>query len=104
MATPMSIVAVILLVFCAALAWRQQRRLLAMQARLESLSRDVRRLEGAHESLLVRLINKQRLRKARRASGLSSALEEKVTPPIQSDEKNVKGSALYVVAPKTSPE
>jgi hypothetical protein len=100
-----SIATVILLVFCASLAWRQQRRLVAMQTRLDSLSSAIRRLEVAHEGLLVRFMNLPRSRKARKSSSPSSDIrKEELTVPTQLDEKNSKGSALYVVAPKTSPE
>ncbi len=103
-----SIAAMILLVFCA-LAWRQQRRLAAMQVQLDNLRKDirkeVRRLEIAHEGLLVRLMNLPRSKKARRPSSQSSdLLEQKMTAPKQPDEKSSKESALYIVAPKTSPE
>jgi len=105
-----SIGAAIVLGFCAALVafGRQQRRLSAMQMQLDGVSRAIRKLEVAHEGLLVRLMNLPRLRKARKSSSPSSDTpEEKMTPsvaPKQLDEKNSKGSALYVVAPKTSPE
>jgi hypothetical protein len=103
-----SIAAVILLVFCASLVWRQERRLAAMQTQLNRLSRAIHRLEAAHSSLLIRLINSPKSRssqKARKSSSTSSdTLEERKTAPTQPDEENSKGSALYVVAPKTSPK
>ena len=94
-----SIVVVILLVFCASLVWRQQRQ-------LDILRRDIRRLERAHENLFVRLINLPSSRTAQEPSSRSpDASEEKnITAPKQPEEKNSKGSALYVVAPKTSPQ
>jgi hypothetical protein len=77
------IAAVILLTF---LHWRQRRLSTAVQARLESLSRDVRRLEIAHESLLVRFMNLPRLP--------TPALElEAGIAPTQPDEKSSSGSA-----------
>jgi len=100
-----SIAAVILLVFCVALAWRQKRRLAAMQNQLDSLSSDIRRLEIAHEGLIVRFLNLPRSGKARKSSRRSSeALEEKLTVSKPPDEEISRGSALYLVAPKTSPE
>ena len=88
------IAAVILLTF---LHWRRrrlQRRLLkAVQARLEGLSRDVRRLEIAHESMLVRFMNLPRLLQEARQSP-SPALElEAGIAPTQPDEKSSNGSA-----------
>jgi len=111
-----SIAAVIVSVLCASLAWGQRRRLAAMQTQIDSLrranrglERAVRRLEGAHQALLLRVMRKPR--KAPKSSSSSSvsleAVEEKTTlsiAPKQADEKHTKGSALYVVAPKTSPE
>jgi len=108
------IAAVILLVLCSSLLWRQQRRLAAMQTQLDGLKganrrleRAVRRLEGAHQALLLRVLRKTR--KSRKSSSPSSdAVEQKTTsamaPTRQSDEKSSTGSALYVVAPKTFPE
>ena len=97
--------AVIVLVICVWLAWRQQRR---VQTQLDSLSSAIRRLELAHEGLLVRFLNlpmSRKTRNARKSSSPSSyTLEERMAAPTQPDEKNSKGSALYVVAPKTSPE
>jgi len=94
-----SIAAVILSVFCALLVWR---RLLAMQTQLDSLSSAIDQLDGAHSSLLIRLINspKPKARKApKESSRASGTLRE------QLDESNSSnGSALEVVAPKTSPE
>ena len=105
MATSIVSIAVVLLVLGASLAWRQQRRLAVMQTQLDTLSRSIRTLEAAHESLLVRFMNLPRVRKARKSSsGSSDSVREKSTAPTQLDEKNAKGSALYVVAPKTSPE
>ena len=85
----------------ASLAWRQQRRLAAMQMQLDNLSGAVRRLEAAHEGLLVRIMN---LPMPRRPS--LHTLEEKMTSsiaPTQPEDKN-EGPALYVVAPKKSAE
>jgi len=82
----------------ASLAWRRQRRLAAMQTQLDNLSSAVRRLEAAHESLLVRIMNLPRPRKAPESSSPSlHTIEEKMTSsmaPTQSEDKN-KGSALY---------
>jgi hypothetical protein len=101
--------AMVLLVFCASSAWRQQRHLAAMQMQLDSLSKDirkeVRRLEEAHESLLVRLMNLPRPKPARRPSTQSfDPPKEKTRVPKRPDENGSKESALYLVAPKTSPE
>jgi len=83
-----SIAAVLLLTCCALLVAfrRQQRRLTAMQTQLDSLKSDIRKLERAHEGLLVRLMNLPRLLKS--SSPSSDTLEEKT---------------LYLVPPKTSP-
>jgi len=100
-----SIAAMIVVVFCASVAWRHQRRLAAMQMQLDNLVNDIRRLEMAYEGLLVRWMNLPRSRKGRTPPNRSSdALEEKVTTPKQPNEKSSKESALYLVAPKTSPE
>ena len=103
------IAGVILLVFCALLVafMRQQRRLVAVQTQLKRLSSDIRRLEVAHEGLLVRFMNLPRWSGVPGASGSSSdKLQEKTTSsvgPTQLDEKS-KVPALYVIAPKASPE
>ena len=99
-----SIVAVVLLVVCVSLAWAW-RRLAAIQTQLDSLSSAINSLELAHQGLLVRFMNLPRSRKARKSSSpWSDPLEEKLTAPTQPDEKNSSGSALYLAAPKTSPE
>jgi len=78
---------------------RQQRCLAVLQTQLDSLSSDIRKLEMAHEGLLVRFMNLPR------SSGPSSdMLEEKTAAPTHPDEKDFKGSALYLVSPKTSLE
>jgi hypothetical protein len=84
----------------ASLAWRQPRRLAAMQAQLDDLSGAVRRLETAHEGLLVRIMNLPMPRRPRKApkssSPLTDTLEEKITlsvVPKQLDEENSKWSA-----------
>jgi len=101
------IAAVILLVFCTLLVafMRQQRRLAALQTQLQSLSSNLRRLEVAHEGLLVRFMNLPRWRDVPNGS-LPDMLQEKMTSsvaPTQLDEKS-KVPTLYVVAPKASPE
>jgi hypothetical protein len=96
-----SIAAVVLLVVCVSLAWAW-RRLVAIQTQLDSLSSAINSLEVGHQGLLVRFMNLPRSRKARR-SPLSDTPEEKIAP-TQPDEKNYRGSALYLAAPKTSPE
>ena len=101
------IAGVILLVFFALLVafMRQQRRLVAVQTQLKRLSSDIRRLEIAHEGLLVRFMNLPRWSKVPNGSS-SDMLQEKTTSsvgPTQLDEKS-KVAALYVVAPKASPE
>jgi hypothetical protein len=90
------IAAAILLVFCALLVAfeSQQRRLAAIKIQLASLRSDIRRLEVAHEGLLVRFMNLPRSHEVSIASGSSSdTVDEKPKVP-----------ALYVVPPKTSPE
>ena len=90
------IAGVILVVFCALLVAfeSQQRRLTALQTQLHSLSNDIRRLEVAHQGLLVRFMNLPRSHEVSSASGSSSdTVDEK---------SNV--TALYMVAPKASPE
>ena len=109
-----SIAAVIVSLFCAGLAWRQRRRLAAMQTQIDSLrradhglERAVCRLEGAHQALLLRAMREPReASKSLSSSPSLDAVKEKTTlsAPKQSDEENAKKSALYVVAPKTSPE
>jgi len=93
------IAAALLLLCCASLVafWRLRHRLVAMQTQLDTHTSDIRKLEIAHEGLLVRFINLPRSRQ-------SSTLEEKKGAPTQSDDKNSQGSALYLVCPKTSPE
>ena len=100
-----SVAAVILSVFSALLAWRQKRRLAAMQTRLDNLSSAIRNLKSDHERLFIRSLNLPRSRGARKSSSPSSdTLEEKMTISTQPGEKESTGSALHVVAPKTSPE
>jgi hypothetical protein len=97
-----SVAAVILSVFCALLAWHQQRRLAAMQTRVDNLTSTTRSLESDYERLFLRSL---RSRKARKSSNPSSdALEEKMTAPTLPDEKKSIESALYVGVPKASPE
>jgi hypothetical protein len=102
------IVAVILLVFCASLIWRQQRRLSAVQTQLDGLSQTISSLEAAHHALLVRFMNLPRSRRARKSSSpWSDSLEEKMTSsiaPTQPDENKSIEPAPYIGAPKTSPE
>jgi hypothetical protein len=74
------IVAVILLAFCASLAWRRQRRLAAMQMQLDGLGQAISSLEAAHQALLVRFMNLPRSRRARKSSSpWSDTLEEKTS-------------------------
>ena len=100
------IAGVILVVFCALLVAfeSQQRRLAALQTQLHSLSNDIRRLEVAHQGLLVRFMNLPRWSEVPNGSS-SDILQEKTSSvgPTQLDEKS-KVPALYVVAPKASPE
>jgi len=103
-----SIAAMSLSLFCALLAWRQQRCLAAMQTQLDSVSRAVDQLEGAHSSLLIRLMNSpnSRSRKAPKSSSLPSGRpqETSLSALKPRNEENSNGSALEVVAPKTSAE
>jgi len=84
-----SIAAVLLLLCCASLVafWRLRGRLAAIQTQLDGLSRGIRLVEAAQEGLLLRFLNLPRSRE-----------------PSQLEEKNLKGSALYLVEPKASPE
>jgi hypothetical protein len=100
-----SVAAVILSLFCALLAWRQQRRLAAMQIQLDKLSSAIRSLESDYERLFIRSLNLPRSRKARKSSNTSSdTLEEKATALTLLDERRSTEPALYGGAPKTSPE
>jgi hypothetical protein len=94
-----SVAAVILSVFCALLAWRQQRHLATMQTQLDNLSTATRGLERDYEHLWLRSLRSRKVRKARKAS--SDVLEEKMTAPAVPNEKH---SEEYLVASKTSPE
>ena len=84
-----SIAAVLLLLCCALLIafWRLRGRLAAIQTQLDGLSRGIRLVEAAQEGLLLRFLKLPRSRE-----------------PSQLEEKNLKGSALYLVEPKASPE
>jgi len=86
-----SVAAVILSVFCALLAWRQQRCLAAMQTQLDNLRSAIRSLERDYERLFIRSLNLRRSRKAQKSSSPS---------PDRLEEMTVR----YLVAPKTSPE
>ena len=84
-----SIAVVLLLLFGVSLIafWRLRPRLAAMQTQLDGFSRRIRMIEAAQEGLLIRFLNLPRSRE-----------------PSQLEEKNLKGSALYLVEPKASPE
>jgi len=101
---PLVIAAAMLLVLCASLVWRQQRRLAAMQTQLGSLASDIRRLEVAHEGLFVRFMNLPRPRSRKLSKPSADALPETSSPSEHPDKKDSNGSMLYAVAPKTSPE
>ena len=94
-----SVAAVILSVFCALLASRQQRRLATMQTQLNNLSAATRSLERDYEHLWLRSLRSRKARKASRPS--SDVVEEKMTAPALPNEK--KHFEEYL-APKTSPE
>jgi len=97
-----SFAAVVLSVFCALLAGRQQRRLAAIQTQLDNLSGAFRDLKSDHERLFIRsLRSSPRGRKS--PSQSSDTLEEKMTAPTLPDENKSKEPALYAGAPKTSP-
>jgi hypothetical protein len=99
-----SIAVVVLLVVCVSLAWAL-RRLAAIQTQLDSHSSAIDSLELAHQGLLVRFMNLPRSRKARKSSGpWSDTFDEKMKAPTQPADKNFRGSALYIDAPKTSSE
>jgi hypothetical protein len=76
-----SVAAVILSVFCALLASRQQRRLAAMQTQLDNLSAAKR----DYEHLWLRSLRSRKARKASRPS--SDVVEEKMTAPALPNEK-----------------
>ena len=84
-----SIAVVLLLLFSVSLIafWRLRLRLAAMQTQLDGFSRRIRKVEAAQEGLLIRFLNLPRSRE-----------------PSQLEEKNLNGSALYLVEPKASPE
>jgi hypothetical protein len=98
-----SVAALILSVFCALLAGRQQHRLAAMQTQLDDLSSAFRDLKSDHERLFIRSLRSSS--KGRKSPSQSSGtLEEKMTAPTLPDENKSTEPALYVGAPKTSPE
>jgi len=75
-----SVAAVILSVFSALLAWRQKRRLAAMQTRLDNLSGNIRSLKSDDERLFIRSLNLLRSRRGRKSSSPpSDTLEERMT-------------------------
>jgi hypothetical protein len=94
-----SVAAVILSVFCALLALRQQRRLASMQTQLDNLSAATRSLERDYEHLWLRSLRSRKARKASRPS--SDVVEEKMTAPALPNEKHFEE---YLVAPRTSPK
>jgi hypothetical protein len=94
-----SVAAVILSVFCALLASRQQRRLATMQTQLGKLSAATRSLERDYEHLWLRSLRSRKARTASRPS--SDVVEEKMTAPALPSEKHF---AKYLVALRTSPE
>ena len=78
---PAALIAVVILsVFCALLAWRQQRRLVAMQAQLDNLSSAIRSLEADRERSFIRSLNLPRSRKAKKSSSPSSDTLEIAAP------------------------
>jgi hypothetical protein len=88
------IVAVTLLT---SLSSRQRRRLTAIEAKLKQLSDDFRRLEIAHESLLVRFLNLPRpLREEPQKSSSPAIKLEAEIAPIQPDQKSSNDSAQIV--------
>jgi hypothetical protein len=103
-----SVAAVIVGVCCAFLVRRLQRRLTAMETRLDHHGSAIRRLEGAHSDLITRSLYSQKLRRSEKAQKRSSpskgtVRESSSVAPEQPDGKN-SGPVLHVVAPKTSPE
>ena len=62
-----SVAAVILSVFCALLALRQQRRLATMQTQLDNLSAATRSLERDYEHLWLRSLRSRKARKGLKA-------------------------------------
>jgi len=108
-----STAAVLLLMCCALLVafGRLRRRLAAMQTQLDRLSRAIRKIEADQERSFVRSLNSPSSQSQRETpkspSPSTDTLEEKTTSsmaPKQPDEKNSKGSALYLVTPKISTE
>jgi len=94
------IAAAILLVFCALLVAceHQQRRLTALQTQLDRLRRENRRLE----SLLVRSLKSPKVPNGSSSDTLQEKITSSVAPTRLDEKSNV--AALYVVAPKASPE
>jgi Flp pilus assembly protein TadB len=73
---------------------RRRRRLTALEAQLKSLNRDVRRLETAHESLLVRFMNLPRPLREEPSKSSKPALElVGGTATIQPDQQGSDVSA-----------
>jgi hypothetical protein len=75
-----SVAAVILSVFCALLAWRQQRHFVAMQIQLDNLSSATRSLESDYERLFIRSLRSRKARKSSRPA--FDALEEEMTTMV----------------------
>ena len=88
------IAGVILLVFCALLVafMRQQRRLVAVQTQLKRLSSDIRRLEIAHEGLLVRFMNLPRRSNVPNGSS-SDMLQEKTLCAVSASERKISATS-----------
>jgi hypothetical protein len=76
----------------------QRRRLTVLEAQLKSLTSDVRMLETAQESLLVRFLNLPRpLREEPRRSSKPALELVAGTAPIQPDQEISNGSANWSV-------
>jgi hypothetical protein len=103
-----SVAAVIVSVCCAFLVWRQQRRLTAMEKRLDRHGSAIHSLEAAHSDLITRPLHSPKLRRSRKApkrSGPSmGTVPESSSFAPERPEGDSKGPVLSVVAPKTSPE
>jgi hypothetical protein len=70
----------------------QRRRLTALEAQLKSLTSDIRRLEIAHESLLVRFLNLPRPSREEPRRSSKPTLELVAgTAPIQPDQQGSNG-------------
>ena len=95
----LALAAVIVSVCCAFLVWRQQRRLTAMERRLDRHGSAIHSLEAAHSDLITRPLHSPKLRRSGKAPKRSSpsmdtVWESSSVAPEQPDGKNSKGPLL----------